>query len=46
MKILFFLLFAWLVCGLIAGALIMETRPISAGDIELGPISLARHFLA
>lgn len=46
MKILFFLLFAWLVCGLIAGALIMETRPITATDVELGPISLARHLLA
>ncbi len=46
MKILLFLLFAWLVCGLVAGALIMETRPISATDVELGPISLARHFMA
>jgi len=46
MKTFLFLLFAWLVCGLIAGALIMETRPISATDVKLGPISLARHFMA
>ena len=35
------LLTVWLLCGMAAGFIIADTRPLHLSDIALGPISLA-----
>ncbi len=42
MKIILALVAIWLLCGIVAAGLIMETRPATMADVELGPITLAQ----
>ena len=43
MKIIAALVMVWLLCGIIAGGLVEQTRPATMADVKFGPISL---FLA
>jgi len=42
MKALACLVVVWLLCGVAAGFLVEDSRPMKLTDIALGPISLAR----
>ena len=45
MKVLLKLAALWIFCGIVAAALVMETRPATLADVEGGPITLAQALL-
>ena len=45
MKVILKLAALWILCGVVAAALIMETRSATLADVEGGPITLAQALL-
>ena len=45
MKVLLKLVAVWLFCGIVAAGLILEKRPATMADVELGPIRLFQVLL-